>query len=79
MVEKVPPVLLLKTINDGLCCINGGATPYGYDDVGASSFECLDATNDALHRSMLPYLGEGRSKGTVISQDSFNVCDHIRL
>ena len=28
---------------------------------------------------MLPYLGEGRSKGPVIFQDSFNVGDHVCL
>lgn len=79
VIEKLAPALLMKTINHGFCCIDRRATSDGYDDVGSSSFECLQATDDALNRSMLPYLGEGRGKGTVIFQDSFNGGDHIRL
>lgn len=79
MIEKLATILLMKTISDGLCCIDGRAASDGYDDVGFRSLERLQATDDALDGSMLPYLGEGSSKGTVIFQDSFDDYDHIRL
>lgn len=79
MVEKLVPVLEVKTVNDGFCCIDGRATSYGYDDVGTCSIERLNATDDALDRCMLPNLRKGRSKGANIFQDSFDLADHVCL
>lgn len=79
MIEKLGPGLLVKTVNDSLYCINGRATSNGYDDVGPCSFECIDATDDALYRSMLAYLGESGSIDAVVFQYAFNVGDHVRL
>lgn len=79
MIEKTAPALLVKTISDSFCCVDWRATSDGHDNIGACSSERLDAAVDALDRSMLPYLGEGRSKGTVIFQYSFNVGNHVCL